>query len=79
MEHETQAEEEAGKREGMTLNEFLQKYNRCPFCRTYAIQGSWCYGCKWRWGHGQWAKETDVDMFDPTEEWGRRLNKEVTE
>lgn len=63
----------------MTLNEFLRKYNRCPFCRTYNIQGSWCYGCKWRRGNGQYAKENDVDMFDPTEEWFRRLNKEVTE
>lgn len=63
----------------MTVNEFLKKYNRCPFCRTYAIQGSWCIGCKWRFAHGQYAKENDVDMFDPKEEWFRRMNKEVTQ
>lgn len=63
----------------MTLNEFLRKYNRCPFCRSYAIQGNLCYGCKWRFAHGQYAKEWDFDLFDPTSEWHRRLNKEVTE
>ena len=39
----------------MELDQFLRKYNKCPFCRSYAIQGNLCYGCKWRFGHGQYA------------------------
>lgn len=61
----------------ITLDEFLRKYTKCPFCRSYSIQGNLCYGCKWRWGHGQYAKDTDFDLFDPTEEWTRRMNEEV--
>ena len=54
----------------MTLDEFLQKYNKCPFCRSYARQGNLCYGCKWRFGHGQYAKEgRDFDLFDPKPSW----------
>lgn len=53
------------------------KYNKCPFCRSYAIQGNLCYGCKWRFGHGQYAKETDFDLFDPKESWRELMNREV--
>lgn len=67
------------ERKAMTIDEFLEKYNKCPFCRSYRIQGNLCYGCKWRWGHGQYARDTDFDLFDPKEEWGQRMNKEVTE
>ena len=64
----------------MTLKQFLRKYNKCPFCRSYAIQGNLCYGCKWRFGHGQYAKEgRDFDLFDPKPSWSERMNKEVTE
>ena len=64
----------------MTLDEFLRKYNKCPFCRSYARQGNLCYGCKWRFGHGQYAKEgRDFDLFDPKDSWRELMNKEVTE
>lgn len=63
----------------MTLEQFLKKYNKCSFCRSYVIQGDLCRGCKWRWGHGQWATEEDMDLFDPKPEWSERMNKEVTE
>ena len=61
----------------MTLNEFLKKYTRCPFCWSYAIQGNLCYGCKWRYGHGQYAKDTDFDLFDPNEVWKEMMEREV--
>lgn len=62
----------------MTLDEFLQKYNKCPFCRSYARQGNLCYGCKWRFGHGQYAKEgRDFDLFDPKPSWHELMEREV--
>ena len=63
----------------MTLDEFLQKYNKCPFCRSYAIQGNLCYGCKWKYANGEYAKDTDFDLFDPKDSWRELMNKEVTE
>ena len=63
----------------MTVDDFLRKYNKCPFCRSYNIQGNFCNGCKWQWAHGQYAKDTDFDRFDPTEEWMRMMNREVTD
>lgn len=61
----------------MTVDEFLKKYNKCLFCRSYKIQGNACYGCKWRFAHGQYAKDSDFDLFEPTDEWARRMNQEV--
>lgn len=64
----------------MTLDQFLKKYNKCPFCRSYNIQGELCRNCKWRWSNdGHYAKETDMDKFDPTDEWRNLMNKEVAE
>lgn len=63
----------------MTLDQFLQKYTRCPFCRSYAIQGNLCYGCKCKYANGQYAKETDMDLFDPKDSWRELMNREVTE
>lgn len=63
----------------MTLDQFLKKYNRCPFCRYYAHQGNPCIRCKWRFANGEYAKDTDYDGFDPKQEWMDRMNKEVTE
>lgn len=64
----------------MTLDEFLKKYNKCPFCRSYMFQTN-CRGCKWRFTKigGEPYKENDLDLFDPTDEWRIRMNKEVTE
>ena len=62
----------------MTVDDFLKKYNKCPFCRNYLFQKS-CYGCKWQYAQGQYAKDTDVDKFDPGEEWMRRMSAEVDE
>lgn len=62
----------------MTLDQFLRKYNKCPFCRNYVRQRC-CRECKWRFANGQYAKDDDIDKFDPKEEWGRLMNKEVTE
>lgn len=66
-----------GRIQQMTLDQFLRKYNKCPFCRSYVIQGNLCYVCKWRFGHGQYAKETDFDLFDPKESWRELMNREV--
>ena len=63
----------------MTLDQFLRKYSKCPFCRSYAIQGNLCHGCKWRFAHGQYAEDTDLDLFDPKDSWHQRMNREVTE
>jgi hypothetical protein len=59
----------------MTADEFLRKYNKCPFCRYYTRQ-LMCYDCRWRFGRGN---DVDMDKFSPTEEWNRLFNKEVTE
>lgn len=63
----------------MTIDGFWEKYTHCPKCRSYAIQGNLCYGCKWQFANGQYAKETDFDLFDPTEECIRMMSREVTE
>ena len=63
----------------MTVDDFLRKYNKCPFCMSYNIQGDLCNCCKWKWAHGQYAKDTDLDLFDPTEEWMILMSREVTE
>ena len=45
----------------MTIDEFWEHYDHCNKCRSYSLQGNLCYGCKWRWASGQYAKETDFD------------------
>ena len=62
----------------MTLDQFLRKYTKCPFCRNYVRQIN-CRGCQWRFANGQYAKDDDIDKFDPKEEWHILMNKEVTE
>lgn len=62
----------------MTVDEFMKKYNKCPFCEYYSRQ-KLCENCKWTYGNGQYAKDTDTDRFSPTYEWMRLMNKEVTE
>ena len=60
-----------------TIDEFLKKYNRCPFCKEYTSQYR-CGECKYflpidkyrLWGH---------DLFNPTEEWYSLMNREVDE
>lgn len=64
----------------MTVDEFLKKYNKCPFFRSYRFQGAVCDHCKFKWSNdGKYSKETDLDKFDPTDEWMIRMNMEVTE
>lgn len=58
----------------MTIDDFLRKYTRCPFCESYTEQGSLCDGCKYRF-HGA----DGIDKFMPTPEWTARMNREVTE
>lgn len=58
----------------MTIEDFWKKYNHCPSCRGYVMQGNRCYGCKW-WT--PYPKETDIDLFEPTEECIRAMNREV--
>lgn len=62
----------------MTIDPFWRKYNHCPLCRSYAIQGQMCDGCKWysptyehRLGY--------LDKYDPTEDAVRVMDREVTE
>lgn len=61
----------------MTIDDFWKKYNHCPLCRKYLVQGRACDGCKWMYpckieGH-------DFDLFEPTEDAVRAMNREVTE
>lgn len=59
----------------MTVDEFLQKYNKCPFCVNYVHQ-EMCGQCV------HWLpidRGTNEDNFRPTNEWNRRMNMEVTE
>ena len=60
----------------MTLDDFLNKYTRCPFCESYLLQGNLCYGCKYK---TPYPKENEFDLFRPTDEWIRRINREVDE
>ena len=57
----------------MELNDFLRKYNRCPFCEEYKTQTR-CRTCKWRHPYTTCTE----DRFTPTQEWNARLNREVT-
>lgn len=62
------------KRETMTIDMFLKKYNKCPFCESYAMQGELCRGCE-----NYIIKGEGIDKFRPKQEWINRMNKEVTE
>lgn len=60
----------------MTIDDFWKKYNHCPLCRYYAIQGNCCENCKW------WlpiSDKTDLDLFEPTEDTIRSMNREIDE
>ena len=63
----------------MTIEQFWQKYNHCPMCRSYVIQGTLCDGCKWMWGNGRYTTDTDMDLFKPTDEARERMNREINE
>ena len=63
----------------MTADEFLKKYNKCPFCKYYSAQRM-CDDCKWKFANGQYSNpDRDSDKFYPTQEWHDRFNREVTE
>ena len=62
----------------MTIDEFWERYNHCPKCRGYLIQGDMCRGCKWEFPI--FEDRTDkLDKFDPTEECIRLMNKMIQE
>lgn len=61
----------------MTIDDFWKKYNHCPLCRKYLIQGGACDGCKWMYPCR--IEGRDIDGFDPTEDAIRTINAEVTE
>lgn len=63
----------------MTVDEYWKKYNRCPKCVGYNIQGRFCDNCKWKWGDGSYCKNTDFDKFQATDECMRSMTREVTE
>ena len=69
----------SGKVMDMTIEQFWQKYNHCPLCRSYVIQGALCDGCKWMWGNGRYTTDTDMDLFKPTDEARERMNREINE
>ena len=58
----------------MTLDEFLNKYNKCPFCEEYTTGQQDCKGCVFRY-----LNAPGFDYFHPTQEWTDRMNKEVTD
>lgn len=61
----------------MSIDDFWKKYNHCPLCRSYAVQGRLCDGCKW---YVPVRIEGRIfDKFEPTEEGKRLLNSEVEE
>ena len=60
----------------MTIGQFWQKYNHCPLCKHYVIQGEQCDGCLW---YSPIKKYTLIDNYEPTEEAIRAMNKEIDE
>lgn len=52
----------------MPESDFWKKYNHCPYCRWYTMQGR-CGDCKWY----LIPKDGMIDMFQPTEECERLL------
>lgn len=61
----------------MTVDEFLKKYNKCPFCRNYTHQRT-CDRCCWRFGRGHYPPEIgEKDGFEPKQEWTDTMNREV--
>ena len=62
----------------MTIDDFWKKYNHCPLCSSYKIQGALCDGCKWclpifehRIGY--------IDKFSPTSDCIRMMNRMIAE
>ena len=60
----------------MTIDDFWKKYNHCPKCEGYKLQGGRCVGCKFR---TPYPKEWDADLFEPTQECIRAMNREIDE
>ena len=58
----------------MTIDDFWKKYHRCPKCEGYAIQGGRCYGCKFQ---TPYPKDWEMDLFEPTQECIKAMNREV--
>ena len=56
----------------MTIDEFWEKYNRCPLCKYYVDQGAFCDYCCWRF-----PKADGIDKFFPSGAAIRLMNKEV--
>lgn len=63
----------------MTIDDFWRKYNHCPHCRSYAVQGHACDGCKWYFESHVSEDSFSIDKFDPTDECIRKMNMEVDE
>lgn len=62
----------------MTIDDFWEKYNHCPLCIGYNIQGSYCDDCRWQ--YPSYAKcNGKFDKFQPTEDCMLKMNREVTE
>ena len=57
----------------MTVDEYWKKYNHCPKCRFYTIQGSCCDNCRWAYPYG--VKDCTMDKFEPTDECIREMNE----
>ena len=60
----------------MTLDEFLKKYNRCPFCLEYSSQHV-CGDCRYFLPLGEY--KTKLDLFRPNDDWIEMINRRVTE
>jgi len=66
------------KGEVMTINEFWEKYNHCPLCQAYPVQGDACDNCRYAlpiFG----SRPGKDDKFVPTKEAAKAMNEEVTE
>jgi len=59
----------------LTIDEFLKKYNKCPFCVNYVHQEN-CDQCV------HWLpidRGVSKDLFRPTSAWTELMNREVSE
>lgn len=62
----------------MTIEDFWKKYNHCPLCENYIIQGLLCDGCRWYFERWKSAEMT-MDNFFPSVSAMAMMNREVDE
>lgn len=59
----------------MTIDQFWEKYNRCPLCYLYTSQNESCQKCKWIHRY----REDGDDNFFPSEIGREIMNRNIQE